>query len=388
MACRSHGSLPSRTRRAPSWPGTPFRQPNPSAAVGPDPPSGRSSRSASLSRARRPGGVRRAASSSSAARTVSTCSVSPTAPSVRIACARTRGSSCAASRAAPSPAPPTSWRVATLRHISAGRHSSSSRPATTAPVAVSAQTWRSPRRTPGAHPVVLPDGGVEGPVAGVEGMPGEVAQRVEVLAPVGAAQQVDADRDRRVPVPRCPASSRTSSATGASRSWGRGRPATTSSCRTGTTGRYGARMDDGLLSRARAWAEDDPDGATRAELEAIIAAVEGGADDDDLADRFAGTLEFGTAGLRGALGAGPNRMNRVVVLARGGRPGGVPPRHRLPRRQPRRDRVRRPLQLRRLRDRHRRGDDRARGSGRCCCRGRCPRRCWPMRSASSAASPG
>ena len=34
----------------------------------------------------------------------------------------------------------------------------------------------------------------------------------------------------------------------------------------------------------------------------------------DLADRFAGTLEFGTAGLRGALGAGPNRMNRVVVL--------------------------------------------------------------------------
>ena len=73
-------------------------------------------------------------------------------------------------------------------------------------------------------------------------------------------------------------------------------------------------MDDGLLSQARAWAEDDPDGTTRAELEAIIAAVEGGADDDDLADRFAGTLEFGTAGLRGALGPGPNRMNRVVVL--------------------------------------------------------------------------
>ena len=44
----------------------------------------------------------------------------------------------------------------------------------------------------------------------------------------------------------------------------------------------------------------------------MIAAAERG-EETDLADRFAGTLEFGTAGLRGALGAGPNRMNRVVV---------------------------------------------------------------------------
>src|SRR5919107_3241827 len=64
-----------------------------------------------------------------------------------------------------------------------------------------------------------------------------------------------------------------------------------------------------LLDRARAWAAEDPDPATKAELEALIA--EG--DSDDLADRFAGTLEFGTAGLRGPLGAGSNRMNRVEV---------------------------------------------------------------------------
>ena len=71
---------------------------------------------------------------------------------------------------------------------------------------------------------------------------------------------------------------------------------------------------DVLLERARAWAAEDPDDATRAELGRIIADVADGADPSDLADRFAGTLEFGTAGLRGAVGAGPNRMNRVVVI--------------------------------------------------------------------------
>src|SRR3954462_7695072 len=65
-----------------------------------------------------------------------------------------------------------------------------------------------------------------------------------------------------------------------------------------------------LLDRARAWAAEDPDPVTRAELEALI----GKGHSDELADRFDGRLEFGTAGLRGALGAGSNRMNRVVVI--------------------------------------------------------------------------
>ena len=73
-----------------------------------------------------------------------------------------------------------------------------------------------------------------------------------------------------------------------------------------------------LVETATAWRDDDPDHRTRAELEALLGRVGVDRPDPDavadLADRFAGTLEFGTAGLRGALGAGSNRMNRAVVI--------------------------------------------------------------------------
>jgi len=70
-----------------------------------------------------------------------------------------------------------------------------------------------------------------------------------------------------------------------------------------------------LLASARAWIRQDPDAETRDELAGIVTLAAGGDASaiEDLDDRFRARLAFGTAGLRGALGAGSNRMNRVLV---------------------------------------------------------------------------
>ena len=76
-----------------------------------------------------------------------------------------------------------------------------------------------------------------------------------------------------------------------------------------------APSDDSALEAARAWLAEDPDPETRDELAGLIERAEGGDAEASasLHDRFDTRLAFGTAGLRGELGAGSNRMNRVLV---------------------------------------------------------------------------
>jgi phosphomannomutase len=69
--------------------------------------------------------------------------------------------------------------------------------------------------------------------------------------------------------------------------------------------------NDDLRARAEAWLADDPDPAARDEIRELLAGLP--ATTDELTERFAGTLTFGTAGLRGRLRAGPNGMNLAVV---------------------------------------------------------------------------
>ncbi|MGH9113158.1 MAG: phospho-sugar mutase [Acidimicrobiales bacterium] len=75
---------------------------------------------------------------------------------------------------------------------------------------------------------------------------------------------------------------------------------------------------DELVAAARAWRDDDPDPETRDEVDALLGDAGGGPteapDLDGLRGRFGTSLSFGTAGLRGEMAAGPNRMNRATVI--------------------------------------------------------------------------
>ncbi|WNV90683.1 phospho-sugar mutase [Umezawaea sp. Da 62-37] len=75
-------------------------------------------------------------------------------------------------------------------------------------------------------------------------------------------------------------------------------------------------LNPALRDAAFRWIADDPDPAARAELQGVLARAMGGAPGalEELADRMAGPLAFGTAGLRGPVRAGPNGMNRAVVI--------------------------------------------------------------------------
>ncbi|MDE3967199.1 phospho-sugar mutase [Glaesserella parasuis] len=75
-----------------------------------------------------------------------------------------------------------------------------------------------------------------------------------------------------------------------------------------------------LFQVAQNWLDQDPDLETRAELEQLISQAK--ANDAkaqaELANRFDGRLQFGTAGLRGRLQAGSMGMNRVLVAQAAG----------------------------------------------------------------------
>ncbi|WOT04118.1 phospho-sugar mutase [Shewanella youngdeokensis] len=68
-------------------------------------------------------------------------------------------------------------------------------------------------------------------------------------------------------------------------------------------------MDTQLKFRVQHWLNNDPDPMMRAQLQTLIDSD----DEVELKARFSGRLAFGTAGLRGVVGAGPQRMNRLVV---------------------------------------------------------------------------
>ncbi len=67
-----------------------------------------------------------------------------------------------------------------------------------------------------------------------------------------------------------------------------------------------------MMQHVSEWLEKDPDPKTRQELQALVDQHQL----DEIKARFQSRLEFGTAGLRGMVGCGPNRMNRLVIQER------------------------------------------------------------------------
>ncbi|MSW39596.1 MAG: phospho-sugar mutase, partial [Actinobacteria bacterium] len=68
-------------------------------------------------------------------------------------------------------------------------------------------------------------------------------------------------------------------------------------------------MNAALIAEVQTWIADDPDPITASHLQRLLDAR----DEAALAPLFNGFLQFGTAGLRGPIGAGPSCMNRAVV---------------------------------------------------------------------------
>ncbi|HXH55744.1 phospho-sugar mutase [Iamia sp.] len=80
-----------------------------------------------------------------------------------------------------------------------------------------------------------------------------------------------------------------------------------------------AEAVEALIARVRAWADDDPQPSTARHLRELTHLVEDGTPGEvarataELRELFRDGLAFGTAGLRGEVGPGPNRMNVAVV---------------------------------------------------------------------------
>ncbi|MTA41169.1 MAG: phospho-sugar mutase, partial [Actinobacteria bacterium] len=69
-----------------------------------------------------------------------------------------------------------------------------------------------------------------------------------------------------------------------------------------------------LIQTAQAWVAQDFDPETISELQNLISkALQDPIALTELASRFAGPLQFGTAGLRAEVAAGESRMNRATV---------------------------------------------------------------------------